>query len=63
MDKIAKRIEKGSVVLKVVDVMDFESSLVPELFQVCRNKQLKVIFLVNKCDVLPLYSHKNSNLK
>lgn len=50
-----KRIPAGSTVLKVVDILDFEASLVPELFDALRNRNHRVIFLVNKMDALPIY--------
>ena len=43
---------KGSLVLMVVDIVDFESSLVPELFDACRNRRFPVLFIVNKVDCL-----------
>mmetsp|Transcript_114136 Transcript_114136/g.261955 ORF Transcript_114136/g.261955 Transcript_114136/m.261955 type:complete len:620 (+) Transcript_114136:15-1874(+) len=53
VSKVAQRIRKESLVLMVVDVLDFESSVVPELFMACRQKLLQVIFLINKIDLLP----------
>lgn len=52
VEKIVRRIRKGSVVLMVVDILDFESSLVPELFDGCRNRKFPVIIIVNKVDCL-----------
>lgn len=44
---------KDSLVLKLVDVCDLELSVVPELFRACREKNLKVIWIVNRVDCLP----------
>ncbi|CAK9035280.1 unnamed protein product [Durusdinium trenchii] len=52
VEKIVRRIRKGSIVLMIVDILDFESSLVPELFDGCRNRQFPVIVIVNKVDCL-----------
>merc|ERR1719277_1013678 len=54
VEKVVRRMRKGSLVLMVIDILDFESSLVPELFDACRNRQLPVLFVVNKVDCLPL---------
>eukprot|EP00928_Gymnodinium_smaydae_P063155 TRINITY_DN46825_c0_g1_i1.p1 TRINITY_DN46825_c0_g1~~TRINITY_DN46825_c0_g1_i1.p1 ORF type:complete len:711 (+),score=150.98 TRINITY_DN46825_c0_g1_i1:58-2133(+) len=53
VEKVVRRMRKGSLVLMVIDILDFESSLVPELFDACRNRQFPVIFVVNKVDCLP----------
>mmetsp|Transcript_140658 Transcript_140658/g.448564 ORF Transcript_140658/g.448564 Transcript_140658/m.448564 type:complete len:620 (+) Transcript_140658:76-1935(+) len=53
VEKIVRRLRRESLILMVIDIMDFESSLVPELFDACRNKQLPIIFVINKVDCLP----------
>jgi len=53
VEKVVRRMRKGSIVLKIVDITDFESSLVPELFDACRQRQFPVILVVNKVDALP----------
>ncbi|CAD7972640.1 unnamed protein product [Amoebophrya sp. A25] len=53
IDKVVSRIRPNSVVLQVVDLLDFEASLCPELYIACRNKQCSVLFVVNKIDCLP----------
>lgn len=53
VEKVVRRMRKGSLVLMLIDILDFESSLVPELFDACRNKRLQVLFVVNKVDCLP----------
>ncbi|KEP66317.1 UNVERIFIED_CONTAM: DnaJ domain-containing protein [Hammondia hammondi] len=55
---IVKTMKKDSVVLKIVDVCDLESSVVPELFQACRSKRLHVIWLINRVDCLPRTAQK-----
>jgi len=44
----------------LVDILDFEASVVPELFDACRNRKFPVIFLVNKVDCLPLRSRSKA---
>eukprot|EP00927_Polykrikos_kofoidii_P060698 TRINITY_DN55623_c0_g1_i1.p1 TRINITY_DN55623_c0_g1~~TRINITY_DN55623_c0_g1_i1.p1 ORF type:complete len:793 (-),score=99.86 TRINITY_DN55623_c0_g1_i1:69-2447(-) len=61
VEKVVRRIRKGSVVLMVVDVLDFEASMVPELYDACRQKRLPVICIVNKTDCLP-HSRKDGGL-
>jgi len=56
--KIASKIRKSSLVLHVIDLMDFESSITPELYLACRNRDLPVIFVLTKIDCLP----KGANL-
>lgn len=59
VNKIISKLKPGSIILHVVDLMDFESSLVPELFIACRNKQLPVLFVLNKADCLPVRANKD----
>ena len=54
VEKVIRRMRKNSVVLMVIDIIDFEASVVPELFDACRTRRFPVIFLVNKVDCLPL---------
>ncbi|CBZ52891.1 Predicted GTPases (ISS), related [Neospora caninum Liverpool] len=58
VNAIVKTMKKDSVVLKLVDVCDLESSVVPELFQACRSKRLHVIWLINRIDCLPRTAQK-----
>ena len=51
---IVSRIPQDSLILKIVDVLDFESSLAPKLFEALKQRGLQVIFAVNKCDALPV---------
>uniref|UniRef100_A0A0G4H2Z4 Uncharacterized protein n=1 Tax=Chromera velia CCMP2878 TaxID=1169474 RepID=A0A0G4H2Z4_9ALVE len=51
--KIVKHVKAESLVLKVVDLLDLESSVVPSLFEGLRSKQCTVIWVVNKIDCLP----------
>lgn len=50
---LTKAMPKDSLVLKLVDICDLELSVVPELFRACRDKSLKVIWVVNRVDCLP----------
>ncbi|PFH37998.1 DnaJ domain-containing protein [Besnoitia besnoiti] len=58
INSVVKKMKRDSVVLKVVDVCDLESSVVPELFQACRAKRLHVIWLINRIDCLPRTANK-----
>ncbi|KAF8819278.1 DnaJ domain-containing protein [Cardiosporidium cionae] len=53
VSKILSNIRKDSLVLKMIDILDIESSIVPELFEGCRNRRLQVIWVINKIDCLP----------
>ena len=53
IESIVKRVKKGSLVLNIIDILDLESTMIPECFEALRNKQLDVLFLVNKIDALP----------
>jgi len=57
VEKVVRRLRKGSLVLMVIDILDFESSLVPEFFDACRQRNLPVIFVINKVDCLPENKH------
>ena len=58
VEHIVTRVKKDSVVIKVVDVLDFETSLVPELYEAFSRRGIKVITVLNKMDCLPMTSEK-----
>ncbi|CEM26007.1 unnamed protein product [Vitrella brassicaformis CCMP3155] len=60
IEKVVKRIKHDSLVLNIIDILDIESSVVPELYQACRNKQLQVLWVINKVDLLPYRADLNS---
>ncbi|KAF4729750.1 nitric oxide associated protein 1 [Perkinsus olseni] len=61
----------------LVDILDFESSIVPELFESCRQKNLQaslagfspphsnwqVMFVINKIDGIPFYEKKKHQIR
>ncbi|KAF4651172.1 nitric oxide associated protein 1 [Perkinsus olseni] len=61
--KVVKSIRKDSLVLMLVDILDFESSIVPELFESCRQKNLQVMFVINKIDGIPFYEKKKHQIR
>ncbi|KAF4676490.1 nitric oxide associated protein 1 [Perkinsus chesapeaki] len=61
--KVVKSIKKDSLVLMLVDILDFESSIVPELFESCRQKNLQVMFVINKVDAIPHYEKKKHQIR
>ena len=54
VEHLVKSMKKESVVLKIVDILDFESSLVPELYEALSRRSIPVITVLNKIDCLPL---------
>lgn len=42
INTILKSMKKDSIVFKIVDICDLETSVVPELFHACRTKRLHV---------------------
>ncbi|KAL8441829.1 hypothetical protein Emag_006874 [Eimeria magna] len=57
--QLTRVMPKNSIILKIVDICDLELSVVPELFQACREKGLKTLWIVNRVDCLP----RNVDLK
>ncbi len=51
---LVEKVNSASVVVSVVDILDFESSVVPELYEALSRKGIPVITILNKCDCLPL---------
>ena len=60
---IVSRIPQDSIILNIVDILDFESSLAPKLFEALRQRGLPVVFAVNKCDALPVERHDLHGVK
>ncbi|KAL8429459.1 hypothetical protein ACSSS7_006590 [Eimeria intestinalis] len=57
--QLTRVMPKNSIILKIVDICDLELSVVPELFQACREKGLKTLWIINRVDCLP----RNADLK
>ncbi|KAL8435334.1 hypothetical protein Efla_006964 [Eimeria flavescens] len=51
--QLTRVMPKNSIILKIVDICDLELSVVPELFQACREKGLKTLWIINRVDCLP----------
>ena len=41
------------MVVKVIDIFNFEGSFVNEIIDMCAKKHTRLILVVNKCDTLP----------
>ena len=54
IERVLKRIPENAIVIKVVDVLDFEASLIPELFDALSNRKIPVLTVLNKMDCLPV---------
>lgn len=53
IQRISGMIRPRSLILHLVDIMDFEASLVPELHEMCRQHHLEIIWVINKVDCIP----------
>ena len=72
MDKIAANVPDNAVVITTVDILDFESSIVPEIFETFSRRGVPVIGVLTKLDCLPVieaqfveiltWAEKTSNL-
>jgi len=54
---LAEQIPRGSVILHIRDLMDFDGTDLPQLYQIAAEKKLKLILIANKVDVLPASYH------
>lgn len=62
IEKIVVAIRPGSLVVHIVDITDFENTMVPELHEACRRKHLDTLWVVNKLDCLPPESREVNKL-
>lgn len=53
ISNMTRRIKSDGLVLYLVDVVNIEATVLPELYIAIRNKAMEVIWIVNKVDVLP----------
>ncbi|CAD2100547.1 GTP-binding protein, putative [Plasmodium vinckei brucechwatti] len=58
MNNLIKKMKKKSLVLYIIDITNIENTILPELYIGCKNKDINIIWLVNKIDCLP----KSTNL-
>ncbi|SOV19594.1 GTP-binding protein, putative [Plasmodium sp. DRC-Itaito] len=58
MNNLIKKMKRKSLVLYIIDITNIENTILPELYIGCKNKDLNIIWLVNKVDCLP----KSTNL-
>ena len=56
IDKIFSKIPPGTNIFYVFDIYDIESTITKDLLTMISKKNLKVIFIANKFDVLPKYT-------
>ncbi|CDJ40986.1 hypothetical protein, conserved [Eimeria tenella] len=59
VSKVVCKMPRSSLVIKLVDVCDLEASVVPELFESCRQKGLRVLWALNRVDCLPRDTNLN----
>ncbi|CRG94787.1 GTP-binding protein, putative [Plasmodium gallinaceum] len=59
MNNLIKKMKKKSLVLYLIDITNIENTILPELYIGCKNKDVNIIWLVNKVDCLP----KSTNLE
>ncbi|CRH01334.1 GTP-binding protein, putative [Plasmodium relictum] len=59
MNNLIKKMKKKSLVLYLIDITNIENTILPELYIGCKNKDINIIWLVNKVDCLP----KSTNLE
>ncbi|CAI2386276.1 unnamed protein product [Moneuplotes crassus] len=53
MDYIKKHIHYRDIIIKIVDITDFQGTIMPEIFEVARHNKNHLILVVNKVDCLP----------
>ncbi|EUD69330.1 hypothetical protein C922_00193 [Plasmodium inui San Antonio 1] len=58
MNNLIKKMKRKSLVLYLIDITNIENTILPELYIACKNKDINIIWLVNKVDCLP----KSTNL-
>lgn len=54
---LSEQIPRGSVILHIRDLLDFDGTDLPQLYQIAAEKNLKLILIANKVDVLPASYH------
>ncbi|SCP05691.1 GTP-binding protein, putative [Plasmodium ovale] len=59
MNSLVKKMKRKSLVLHLIDITNIENTILPELYIGCKNKDINIIWLVNKVDCLP----KSTNLE
>ncbi|VWU50968.1 GTP-binding protein, putative [Hepatocystis sp. ex Piliocolobus tephrosceles] len=53
MNNLIKKMKRKSLVLYLIDITNIENTILPELYIGCKNKDINIIWLVNKIDCLP----------
>jgi ribosome biogenesis GTPase A len=62
VEKIVTQVPSNGVVIKTVDILDFESSIVPELLEAFSRRGIPVIVILTKMDCLPISDSKWSEI-
>jgi ribosome biogenesis GTPase A len=62
-ESIITRIPKESIIIKVVDILDFETSIVPEMYETLKRRGFKIITVINKMDCLPIEDREWKNIE
>ena len=55
---VTKSIKKGSTIIKVMDITNWEGSLIPQLIDLSKQKEWHLVIVINRLDVLPKYASK-----
>lgn len=53
LDKVFKKIHENSIIIKVVDIANFEGSIIEEVFGLINRKKHRLLLVVNKIDAMP----------
>ena len=53
IEAISRQLRFRSIMIMVVDIMDFEATSVPELYEAARKKKCHLVIVANKIDALP----------
>jgi ribosome biogenesis GTPase A len=54
INELMSTIPDDAVCIMVVDILDFESSIVPELYEALSRRKLRTVTVINKMDSLPI---------
>lgn len=50
---IVEQIKHWDIIVKVVDILDFEATQIQEIYDIAKKEKCELIVIVNKCDCLP----------
>jgi len=53
LNYIVDQIKHWDIIVKVVDILDFEATQIQEIYDKAKKEHCELIVIVNKCDCLP----------